>query len=146
MSKKTCLDLPLHEIKQKIFNLSSKLTVALLEVNVSEPRQLQLHIRFCERETKRQICFDKLSMLELFRQLRQQECVNIEYPCATVSDIGLSVKPTSNIGEYQIAYGKSKLILDRAAVSNMTVFEVNILSAIRTAEYHYLNSGYDVTD
>lgn len=149
MTKKTistCLDLPLNNITQKIYGLSSKFCVALIQEHIDEPRELQLHIKLIERETKRFFCFDKVLLLELFRQLSQFESANIEYPCATGRDIGLLVKIASNPGEYTLQFGKSKLVLDPVAVKNLLANERTILNHIRDIEYLHIRGGYDVVD
>lgn len=147
MSKKTnssCLDLPLHNINQKIYDLGSNFCIALIEVSIENPRQLQLHIKLVERETKRFICFDKVFLLELVRQLRQFESANIVYPCAAARDIGLSIKATTNPGEYQLTFEKTKLILDPTTVKYIILHENKILNTLRDIENHHSRGGYDV--
>lgn len=136
--------MPLHNITQKIYDLGANFCIAVIEVKIVEPRQLQLHIKLIEKETKRHICVDKLFLMELVRQLRQFESADIEYPCAAIRDIGLSIKATANPGEYQIAFEKTKLVLDPSAVKFLFAYEDTILNAIRNIEYHHLRGGYDV--
>lgn len=140
----SCLHLPLHNIRQKIYDLGPKFCIALIKVKIEEPRELQLHIKLVEIETNRYICMHKALLQDLVRQLRQFESVNIEYPCANVRDSGLSVKETSNPGEYQIAFEKTKLVLDPTAVTFLFSYEESILDAIRNMMQHHIRGGYDM--
>lgn len=151
MVKKTissCSDLPLSDITQKIYNLSSRFCIALIQMKIDEPRQLQLHIKLVEKESARFICLNKVFMMELFRQLNQFESANIEYPCAAAvaRDIGVLVKTTSNPGDYELIFGKIKLILDSDTVKYLLSNERTILNNIRDIEYHHIRGGYDVVD
>lgn len=75
-----CVHLPLHNIEQKIYDLSPSFCIALIDVRILEPQQLQIHIQLVEKETNRFICMDKVSLLELIRQLQQFESPDIKYP------------------------------------------------------------------
>lgn len=139
-----CLDLPLHDIVQKVYDLGPNFCISLIEMRIEEPRLLQLHLKLIERETTRHICFDKVILLDLFRQLNQFESADIEYPCCNSRDIGLSVKSTTTPGEYQIVFEKIKLILDSIAVNRLLNIERRLLSDIRDIENTHHRRSYDV--
>lgn len=145
MSKKrSCLDFSLNNLTQKIFDLSSNFCVALIYMKTTESRQLQIHIKLIEKETKRFICLDKVFWTELFRQLNQFENINIEYPCAATRDIGLSIKTTSNPGEYKLIFEKTKLVLDSITLKYLRMYEHTIWNEIRDIENLHIRGGYDV--
>lgn len=146
INKLCCLHLPLHNIKQKIYDLSPNFCFALIDVKILEPKQLQFHIKLVEKETNRFICMDKVSLSELIKQLQQFESPDIKYPCNnTFRNIGLIVKMTTNPGEYQLVYEKNKkMILDPATVKYIFIYESIILNAIRDMECQHIYEGYDV--
>lgn len=139
-----CFDLPQHNIAQKVYNLGPNFCISLIEMHIEEPRLLQLHLKLIERETKRHICFDRVILVDLFRQLNQFEVANIEYPCCNLRDIGLSVKLTTNPGEYQIAFEKIKLVLDSVAVKYLLGIERSLLDDIMRIERKEHCRSYDV--
>lgn len=153
-TESTCLDLPLHKMSQEIFDLSSNFCIAIIHLKFSleindltrRRRHLQLHIKFVEKETKRFVCMDTVFLIELYRQLKQFECANIEYPCNAARDIGLSIKETTNPGEYQFTFEKKKFILDPATVKNLLREERDILKHIRDIEHLHFRGGYDQVD
>lgn len=141
-----CSEYPECDVVQTVYNLGPKFYIALLQLKFVEPHQLQLHIKLCEKETRRFICIDKIILLELCSQLRQLENVNIVYPCTVSRDLTISVKSTTIPGEYQVNFNRIKLVLDSWAVKNLLLFEPTIYKYIREAEYHHIREGYDVPD
>lgn len=139
----SCLDLPLHEIHQKIYGLCSKFRFVLTEVHIESPRSLQLHIKIVELDTKRFICFDKLTLIELFHQLHQFQHPNINYPCTEGRNVEPFVKLASKPGEYEVTLGKNKLIFNETTVKYLFIWEKAILKNIQEIEHLHLRGGYD---
>lgn len=146
-TKSYCLDLPIYNLNQKVFELSSNFCIVLIQINIEESHtnQVQLHIKLIEKETKRFICMDKIILLELFQQLNQFESVNIIYPCTIAKDVAISVKMTSIPHEYQIIFQNNKILLDPITVKYLLKVERIILSYIGDVEYHH-NRGRDEVD
>lgn len=140
-----CLNLPLNNIVQKVFDFSRDFCLLFTVMMVPQPDQLQLHLKLVEKDTKRFICLDKVLLMELYRQLNQFASVNIQYPCSAKRDLGISVKMTENPGEYQIEHEKIKLILDPSSANWMMVYEKDIFNKIRDVEDQY-SRGRDEID
>lgn len=147
MSKQTtsnCLKLPLHDICQKIYHLSSYYCIALIQL-MDTVASCQLHIKLIEKETNRFFCLNKVLMLDLISQLNQFEKVNVMYPCTPEINSGLSVKQTSIPGEYQVKYQSNKLNLDQTSVRYLLAFESVILKQIEAIE-NCMREGFDEVD
>lgn len=147
MSNRTashCLDLPKHDICQKIYHLSSYYCVALIQ-SMENAAFCQLHIKLIEKETNRSFCLDKILLLELIQKLNQFERVNVEYPCASGKNSCLSVKQTSIPGEYQVKFQSNKLNLDQTTVRYLIAFESVILEQIKLVE-NCMREGVDEVD
>lgn len=142
---KNCVDLPLNDIVQKVYDFSRDFCVLITVMRIAQPRQLQMHLKLVEKETKRFICLDKVLLFELYRQLRQFLSANIEYPCSANRDLGISVKMTENPGEYKIEYEKTKLILDAISANWMMVYERDIFNKITELEDQF-GRGRDEID
>lgn len=140
-----CLDLPLNDIVQKVFDFSRDFCIIFTVMRISQPRQLQLHLKLVEKETKRFICLDKVLLLELYRQLNQFLSADIQYPCSANRELGVSVKMTANPGEYRVEYKKTKLILDPISANWMMVYEKDIFNKIAEVEDQY-GRGRDEID
>lgn len=143
-SSDCCLDLPLYNIVQRVYDLGPNFCICFIRMKIEEPRNLQLHLKLIERETKRFICLDKVILLDLFKQINQFEVADVEYPCCNSRDTGLSVKSTTNPGEYQIIFEKRKLILDTVAVKHLLCIERSLLDDIRDIERREHRRPYDV--
>lgn len=138
-----CLNLPVHDICQKIYHLSSYFCVALIQLTGDV--SCQLHIKLIEKESSRFLCLDKVLFIELIRQLSQLEKVNVEYPCTAERNSYLSVKSTPIPGEYQVKFQSNKLTLDHIAVKYLLAFECIILQRIKDIENRTCN-GIDEVD
>lgn len=139
-----CLDLPLSNLHQKIFDLSQSFCIALIQI-ITDKSQCQLHIKLIEKETKRFFCLDKFLLRELVRQLYRFERANIEYPCTVERKPELLVKLTTIPGEYQVIYRGCKLHLDSTAAKYLLLESVNIFQMIENIEIHMLE-GFDTVD
>lgn len=140
-----CLEFPLNELVQKVFDFSHDFCLVLTAMMIRQPRQLQLHLKLVEKETKRFICLDKVLLLELYRQLNQFLSADIQYPCSASRDLGISVKMTKNSGEYKVEYEKTKIILDSISANWMMVYEKDVFNKIRDMEDQYA-CGHDEID
>lgn len=144
MLKSDCLDLPLQDICQKIYHLSSFYCVALIQLFPGDT-SCQLHIKLIEKETNRYFCLDKVSLLELIQQLNQFEKINVEYPCTSRRNSFLSVKQTPIPGEYQVKFQSNKFNLDQTTVRYLLAFECLIFNQIKRIE-NLMNAGTDEVD
>lgn len=140
------MDLPLHEIHQRIYELGPKFCFVLTQIRIESPRTLELHIKLVELETKRSICLDKLTLIELFRQLHQFEHANINYPCTEGRTVELLVKLASKPGEYEVKFGNKKIVLTDTTVKYLFGWEKTILKKIQDIEYLHIRGGYDEVD
>lgn len=144
MSKEYCLDLPLHDVCQKIYHLSSYYCIALIQLMTTNA-SCEIHIKLIEKETNRFFCLDKVLLLELIRLLNRFEKMNVEYPCTSDRISCLSVKQTSIPGEYQVKYQTQKFSLDQTTVRYLIAFESIILKQIKVIE-NQICIGVDEVD
>lgn len=142
-SESLCFDLPFYDMTQKIYHLSSDFCIAVVQMSMYSPRILQLHIKLIEKESKRSVCFDSMSLHEMFRQLHRLESFNIEYPCSDMSDIDLSVSLTSNPREYQLQYRNTEFILDIDTVQQLLDQRYTIFRYIQDIEHQFLRGFYN---
>lgn len=139
-----CLDLPLNNLHQKIYDLGSNFCIALIQV-ITEKSRCQLHIKLIEKETNRFVCLDKFLLMELLKQLYRFERANIEYPCTLERNPGIFVKLTTIPGEYELIYRSRKLHLDSACIKHLLLESVDILRKIENIET-YMCEGFDEVD
>lgn len=140
-----CWEFPLNDVIQKIFDFGHDFCLAFTVMLIRQPRQLQIHLKLVEKETKRVICLDKVLLLELYRQLNQFLNADIQYPCSANRYLGVSVKMTKTPDEFQVEYGRTKMILDPISVNWMIVYEKDIFNKIRDVEDQYAR-GCDELD
>lgn len=145
MLKENCsVDLPMRDVCQKIYHLSSFYCIALIQLLTSNTSS-EVHIKLIEKETNRFFCLDKILLLELIRLLNRFEKMNVEYPCTSERSSCLSVKQTPIPGEYQVKYQAQKFSLDQTTVRHLIAFESIILRQIKIIENH-LFDGVDEVD
>lgn len=134
----------MFDICQKIYHLSSYHCLALVQL-MPDVATCELHIKLIEKETNRFFCLDKVLLIELIRQLKQLERINVQYPCASGRNSILNVKLTSIPGEYQIKFQSEKLNLDQTAVRYLLALESIILEQIKNIEDR-MREGVDEVD